>query len=386
MAEQESEQKKAERTRRGLRWWPGICLSAAAIVLGLLWIGSRWQHHSVDEQLAAIQAARAIPESENAAVFYNTLDGSRLAFESAEDDLGAVVERAMRTSPWTASDYPEAAQWLQEHQGVIETLLKASLRPECRFAIDFEVRYSHKSRNLVHAWTRLLQRAANNDIGEGRMGAAIEKCRCLLQFAEHLRQQPTFIDHLLSVNAETAALRTLANVIMDNRSTQIDLDAIAALPIPTELTWTKNRELMTEVENLYEAKRRANMSVLRRLREWFAANTVDEYIEAAQRSFLYLLAERRGAHIIIALKRHRNIHGHWPDSLDQLHSSLPETIMTDPLNDGPISYRSTDDGFVLYSKGPNGIDEGGSYSKTSDDWRIWPRRYQKTKQQDAKGK
>ena len=30
------------------------------------------------------------------------------------------------------------------------------------------------------------------------------------------------------------------------------------------------------------------------------------------------------------------------------------------------------DSFLLYSKGPNGIDEGGSSSRPADDWPSWP--------------
>jgi hypothetical protein len=150
------------------------------------------------------------------------------------------------------------------------------------------------------------------------------------------------------------------------------LDAIAALPIPTELTWTKNRELMTEVENLYEAKRRGNMSVLQRLREWFAANTVEECIDGAQRSYLRLLARRRGTHIILALRKYRNTHTRWPQSLDEVKSLVPLEVFVDPLNGGAFVYKLTEHGFTLYSKGENSIDESGNRTGGADDRPIWP--------------
>jgi hypothetical protein len=380
VAEEETERRQAQTTRRRrrLRWWVLVFLGTALVILVFLWISHRAGTPSIEQRLAAIEAARAIPDEENAAVIYNTLAGSSLAFQSAEDDLGVAVDRATRTFPWTASDYPEAAQWVQEHQGLMDTLLKASGHSQCRFAIDEETRYSQENRHLVCECIYLLQRAANNDIGEGRMEPAIEKCKCLLRLAQHLRQQPTLIDHLLSINVEFAGLRTLANVIMDNRSTRADSDVIAALPIPTELTWTTSRQLMTEVENLFAAIRRRNMSVLQRLQECFAGPTVEECIEGAERPYLRLLAQRRGTHIILALKKYRSTHARWPQSLDEVKSLVPPEVFVDPLNGGAFVYKLTQDSFTLYSKGENSIDENGNRTGGADDRPIWPRPSRRT--------
>lgn len=385
MAEEKTQHQKAETTKRGrrLRWWMGAIILAAVVALTLLWLSDRLTLRSAEQQLAAIEAARAIPDEDNAAVIYNTLAGSSLAFQSAEDDLGVAVDRATRTLPWTASDYPEAAQWVQEHQGLMETLLKASARSQCRFPIDEETRYSPENRRLVCESIYLLQRAANNDIGEGRMGPAIEKSKCLLRFARHLRQQPTLIDHLMSINLESAGLRTLANVTMDDRSTRTDLDLIDQLPIPTQLTWTASRELMTEVENLFVAIRRRNMSVLKRLQEWFAAPTVEECIDAAQRSYLRLLARRRGTHVILALRKYKNHNANWPQSLEDVKPLAPPEAFIDPLNDGAFVYKLTEDHFTLYSRGENNIDESGNRGGGADEWLIWPPRNRDTEEQAA---
>ncbi|MGB2863814.1 MAG: hypothetical protein WBC05_10855 [Sedimentisphaerales bacterium] len=47
-------------------------------------------------------------------------------------------------------------------------------------------------------------------------------------------------------------------------------------------------------------------------------------------------------------------------------------MFTDPQNNGPFVYKYDGDDLVFYSKGPNSIDEGGSYSGSADDWPIWP--------------
>ncbi|MHC4643656.1 MAG: hypothetical protein ACYS32_18595, partial [Planctomycetota bacterium] len=54
----------------------------------------------------------------------------------------------------------------------------------------------------------------------------------------------------------------------------------------------------------------------------------------------------------------------------------------DHFVDKPLSYKKTEDNFILYSVGPNGTDEGGEYSRDSkgriQNWRdngdavFWP--------------
>ncbi|UCE47457.1 MAG: hypothetical protein JSW47_17900, partial [Phycisphaerales bacterium] len=89
------------------------------------------------------------------------------------------------------------------------------------------------------------------------------------------------------------------------------------------------------------------------------------------------LASKRGLHILVALRRYRNEYHRWPKSLDEIRSRVSAEILVDPINDGDFVYRLTNDGFTLYSKGKNKVDEGGQYNSRSeegpDDRRIWPR-------------
>ena len=63
----------------------------------------------------------------------------------------------------------------------------------------------------------------------------------------------------------------------------------------------------------------------------------------------------------------------WPESLEQLEPKPPEQMLIDPQNNSSFVYKRDNDSFVFYSKGLNGIDEGGSSSGSADDWPIWPR-------------
>ena len=71
-----------------------------------------------------------------------------------------------------------------------------------------------------------------------------------------------------------------------------------------------------------------------------------------------------------ALERHRIDHGEYPDSLDP----IPRQLTIDPLHGSSFRYKRTEEGFLLYSVGPNGVDDGGEEGKGSSmdqkDW-VW---------------
>jgi len=61
----------------------------------------------------------------------------------------------------------------------------------------------------------------------------------------------------------------------------------------------------------------------------------------------------------LAVIRYQRQHGQWPESLDSLVGTFLKTVPTDPFDGQPLRYRLQDDGFVIYSVGVNGVDDGG---------------------------
>ena len=93
--------------------------------------------------------------------------------------------------------------------------------------------------------------------------------------------------------------------------------------------------------------------------------------------YLRSCSEKKGALLLIALKRYKDKNGFWPENLDEIKGSTKEENFIDPVNGQSFMYKLTDDSFTLYSKGKNGIDNGGQqYSyhkdKENDDINIWP--------------
>jgi hypothetical protein len=99
--------------------------------------------------------------------------------------------------------------------------------------------------------------------------------------------------------------------------------------------------------------------------------------------YLRACSGKRGALLLIALRRYKDKNGFWPENLDEVKSSTKEENFIDPVNGQSFVYKLTAEGFSLYSKGKNGIDDDGKRSfkydtktnqsiETEDDINIWP--------------
>jgi len=61
----------------------------------------------------------------------------------------------------------------------------------------------------------------------------------------------------------------------------------------------------------------------------------------------------------LALERHRAAHGEYPAALAALDPQLLSPAPDDTFTGAPLIYRRTAEGFLLYSAGPDGRDDGG---------------------------
>ena len=71
-------------------------------------------------------------------------------------------------------------------------------------------------------------------------------------------------------------------------------------------------------------------------------------------------AESYATLTILAIIQYQKENNELPKSLDSLiEKGLLNTIPIDPFSDKPLVYKKTEDGFMLYSVGPNFVDDGG---------------------------
>jgi len=66
-----------------------------------------------------------------------------------------------------------------------------------------------------------------------------------------------------------------------------------------------------------------------------------------------------GVSVALAVIRYQRQHGQWPESLDKLVGTFLKNVPTDPFDGQPLRYQLRGDGFVIYSVGVNGVDDGG---------------------------
>jgi hypothetical protein len=65
-------------------------------------------------------------------------------------------------------------------------------------------------------------------------------------------------------------------------------------------------------------------------------------------------------YLAIELALYRKRHGDYPPTLDPLRTAGEKGLAVDIFYDQPFDYQPTPDGFLLYSRGPNGSDDQGN--------------------------
>jgi hypothetical protein len=201
---------------------------------------------------------------------------------------------------------------------------------------------------------------------------------------------------------ELLAMRSLARFIVEDDPEEGHLQKIEAMTLPiTDESVTYCEEICL-IDDLKTQKLLESFGPLDRFQyllwRWrlnYAAfaNLAGPDTQGHLRD-LYLrhLTIRRGTNILIALERYQRTTGQWPRGLDEIRSSLPDEVLIDPSNKRSFVYAPTADGFRLYSRGKNNIDENGKWEsdawdgKGCDDWPIWPIQEQQVEKNHASSK
>ncbi len=105
--------------------------------------------------------------------------------------------------------------------------------------------------------------------------------------------------------------------------------------------------------------------------------------EGVARQAWRLKTHETAALTLLALQRYHRAMGGYPDRLDHLvEQGFLSQPPPDPFGPGPLTYRKTDEGFLLYSWGTDRRDDGGRSGTDSrgerrqwadnGDWAFWP--------------
>lgn len=405
------------------RW--GRRIVVVGLLFGVLFAAFHLLVPTAEEKLAAFDAARAVPDEDNAAIIYEELvRGEELPLselvvmmasvtataqgsvsemeylglqrelrelEPSEEGLDPNIIKIGCSRPWRSDEYPQMKQWLDRHGHRIDRLLEAARKSSCCFPLQpapgriamFDVPLGALRQNV-----NLLVPAANNDLAEGDIEGALAKWRALMAIGRHLRGQPGAYHFLNGIAVEAMALHRINEFVIEGPATDRHLQDLAVQCERPDRECRAIRREINHVRSLFsrllEERRSLKVRMYMRYRQirygergWSEGRCCDLYHR--------ILSDRRGVRILIELRRFRNRTGRWPESLDSIASALPPGSLIDPINGGPYVYRLSEGGFSLYSTGPNRTDEDGRHkSDGPDDWPIWlPRgRSPESKQQE----
>ncbi|UCD52720.1 MAG: hypothetical protein JSW27_08790 [Phycisphaerales bacterium] len=408
---QQEDQVNMGKHARRIRWRRWIAVALAVLVLVLVLHCLR---PTAEEQLAAFDAARAVPDDDNAALIYaellrgekvpvsalwtqlapfmesiqhpvSWLESRELMKEVAELELPEGLldpngESLTLWEPWTSATCPELRRWLDHHSDRIDRLLEAAQKPACYFPLRPEpndMGLFDVPLGTLGQCVALLRRAANNDMGEGNVAAGLKKYQAVTSIGRHLSKQPAKMPLIIGIPIEGVGLQHLAQFIATGPATERHLDALAIDGSNLENQWDTLSEDVSRVRNILARAVKDHRRLDLRIYEAYRRIRYHEdgWVGKSRTRDLYqrVLCQRRAHHILIELRRFKNRAGHWPDQIDEIASSVVPLALIDPQNGGAYVYRRTEDGFRLYSTGPNGRDENGQRQAGGpDDWPLWP--------------
>lgn len=477
---------------RAYRKYFWLCVGVVVITI-IIWVflpdeTEGWRPYTFDEEMAALEAKYAVPDEENAAVIYEQLpeifDDPCVAF--VFEDYNTISE--LRRKAWSAEEYPEYAEWLDNHQEIIELLLQTNQYKRCYFGTKADLIMDNSLSMPLSATRRaaqLLVLAANYDAGQNKFDKCLAKYKTTIHIGNHFQQNPDTINKLFGMGIEALAIGGLKQFIIEQDITTEQIEQTEEIISKADCSWSNHLPQIIEHEKLYlknfvayyyeinsQGRVRFARDPWRRWREYYKnvletdppehedmkehcesiaypsywqkklqkANTLSlwltfpsdsqtageiidgeyqplyEMLEpdydwqetpkgrirffkwptftSVQLNFRYLIktltgmntetyhvihklylrfgADKRGTLLTASLKRYKDKNGSWPDSLSQIEGLTAKENLTDPRSNGPFIYKTTEDGFLLYSIGPNKIDEKGDRRK-ADDWPIWPR-------------
>lgn len=176
-------------------------------------------------------------------------------------------------------------------------------------------------------------------------------------FLDYLKANPSQIStiYVSQVNADIGSkwLAYLPGTLTKSHAELIKHfnDAIRIAQLPLETQWNAVVEL---------DKKQKNHSVLSRL----LYSNVTGLLQTVLRHQAHL----RCIQTLFAAERYRIRHKSWPESLEDLVADkLISTVPLDPYDGKPLRWKKTDDGRMVYSIGPDRIDQGGRIDRMKFD-------------------
>jgi hypothetical protein len=252
----------------------------------------------------------------------------------------------------------EACQaFLQANASSLASMRHAFSKP-CRVPFDFaELSSSMIEINFISA-VRDLDQALSVEgrvgVAKDRFGDAMQSYLDTMRLAQKLSFRGLLTQELTANNIEYEGLQGIADEM-----NHLDAASLALL-VQTLDGFLDLREPLEKVLDRDQAWRKLEYGWIGALLFW-----LEETLEENSSSVVLSSSRARGLALLrlilaeAAVRRHVLNEGSPPESLASLVPKYLSAVPQDPFGNGPLKYRRTADGYLLYSVGGNGTDDGG---------------------------
>ena len=343
-------------------------------------------------------AGPEVPEAENAAPVY---EKAFQEYDRLSEEVRKRISELAVSRPLTPEEVVEAKDLVEQAGGVIDLLHKAALRKQCRFAVDQEetpeAALAFLSR--VQAIARLLRLSAKVNTDTAKPDDAMADCAGIIKLGGAAEAKPRLISMLVDLAMRGIARKGLTATLnggepspealrqylgalgnVDSRGRlqkalrgerclglylfQGMMQDPAAPGAP--FTYSQGIVYLDAMEKCIEMAGKPWVQCeagWAKLGQKIAKDTlVGSLVAALGRGALTYdrsVAIDGVSQLAVALRLYRIKHGEYPEKLAALTPEVLAKLPTDPFSGKDYVYRREGKGFVVYSIGEDGVDDGG---------------------------
>lgn len=149
------------------------------------------------------------------------LSSDGLYSRSEADDILDFYSESLQSQPWRTEDHPQAAQWFEQYDPLLNLLSEAVRKPyylyyvpRPKMSILFGNTDPVQFQNVLGLALRM---RTEREIGDGQFDEAISDLEAAYRLAIHLEQGPIFIGSLIGTALENRTAETLRQLIGTGR-------------------------------------------------------------------------------------------------------------------------------------------------------------------------
>ncbi|MGH7972807.1 MAG: hypothetical protein ACREIC_29180, partial [Limisphaerales bacterium] len=236
-------------------------------------------------------------------------------------------------------------------------LLRVGLSRQCLMPMDFALTNAAGMMNQLAEMKRLVQLlAAEGRLREieNRPGDAARSYTDAIRFGNEMSRGGFLITRLVGIACESIGCHALAKVVPklsreDARIVLTDLEKVDA----DHVSWA---EVLRGEKYYVRYQLRHRLNPILWVMSWWQTR---EAMERAETKHKIVVAHERLLAGELALRSYQSAQGRAPARLDDLVTNYLSTVPQDPFTGRPFIYRSQGTNWLLYSVGPDGIDDGG---------------------------